>query len=258
VTKYEVFIEPNSGHFFRPQCTPDGTSDAPYAVVRLSLMVYADLHKAAAKIGREITVVGPELSSHGEAKPSAKCRSWSPVAFIAAMGKAKAELCREMPETCDQPLWDWFSIHPYGLSNSEPPDRVHFDGTLGFADYQTLRRTLCEAFGRESGQSCWVPVFYSEYGVQTLTPQGKVHLYKGKENVASVDFLTQVRFYQTAIRFTFCQRGVIGLLLFLNSDEPSFKGWQSGGHFVDDSAKPSLEGIRQAMLDAREGVTECR
>jgi hypothetical protein len=257
LTKVAVFLEPNSEYFWYPQCASGTDGDAPHSVTRLLMMVYDDLHKAAEAKGTEVTVIGPELSSHGQNQPSGDCKSWSPVDFILAMGKAKAEYCRQKPETCGQSLWDWFSIHPYGLTNDEPPNRVHFDGTIGFGDYKKLRQTLCKAFPRDSGQSCWTAVFYSEWEVQTVIPSSKAGLYSGKETVDAVSFPVHVEYTQEAIRFAFCQKGVIGLLMFLTFDEKALRRWQSGVYFVDGTAKPSLPGISQVLEAAAAGTIDC-
>jgi hypothetical protein len=47
---------------------------------------------------------------------------------------------------------------------------------------------------------------------------------------------------------TFCQKTVLGLLLFHLQDEPALAGWQSGLYYADGTAKTSLYLVRVAVF----------
>jgi len=55
-----------------------------------------------------------------------------------------------------------------------------------------------------------------------------------------------------------CQPNVIGILAFHVSDESALAGWQSGPYYADDTAKSSLQAIRDAANAAHAGtLTTC-
>jgi hypothetical protein len=260
VRLWSIGMEPNSGHFWYPQCTPDGQGDSPLAYSRIMALSYDALHKAEFERpgGLSLAVIGGELSSHGEEDPGSKCVSRSPANFVSEWGRAYRDSGRQEPE------FDILGYHPYGETNQDSPFQVHAGPEIGFNDYDRLRSALCKGFAG-TAQSCKVPVLYSEYGVQTVTPSDKLYLYSGKENVETVGFPTAVKFNLAAIHFGSCQRGVMGVMLFLLQDEPDLDGWQSGLFYaqdpIDPSAppepKPSQAPISEALLDAKAGLTSC-
>ena len=72
-----------------------------------------------------------------------------------------------------------------------------------------------------------------------------------------VDEKTQADHYDTAIRLSYCQETVVGILLFHLFDEIDLRGWQSGTRYVDDTPKASYEPVKAVAEAAREGRVEC-
>ena len=52
----------------------------------------------------------------------------------------------------------------------------------------------------------------------------------------------------------FCQKTVLGLLLFHAQDEPALAGWQSGLYYADGTPKTSLQPVRGAAFAVHRGV----
>ena len=55
----------------------------------------------------------------------------------------------------------------------------------------------------------------------------------------------------------YCQKNVIGLLMFHVSDEPDLVAWQSGMFYADDTPKASLHAVHDAAMAARGFSVHC-
>lgn len=232
--------EPNLNRFWLPQFGPDGENVASGDYVALLTEAY-DAAKAA---DEDVRIWGGALAPVGSDRPEGKRHTQSPGAFIAGMGEALRASGR------DEPPLDGFAYHPYPESSSTPPDLAHPNpesNRIGLADVDRLRAALREAFGRVP------PILYSELGVETEIPAEKRSLYAGDEVARPVDEATQAAFYERALELASCQPGVVGMLLFHSHDEPFLTGFQSGVYYVDGTPKTSLEPVREAIGEARDG-----
>jgi hypothetical protein len=257
---WQIGMEPNSSTFWRPQCRPGTVADAPVAFERLMALSYDALRNAEADRPGQLSlvVIGPAPSSHGENDPGNECTSHSPVRFFQDVGQALRRSGR------DDPIWDWASIDPYGLTNAEAPGVSHSGGTIGLGDLDELPRLLCQTF-QETAQPCKTPIFISEYGVETGVPADLLSRYRGKENVQVVDYDTHVLYYSEAIQIAYCRGWIRGFMSFLLIDEPDRGGWQSAQYYARDPsnldappvAKPSAARIQQKLFDAQDGAISC-
>jgi hypothetical protein len=153
---------------------------------------------------------------------------------------------------------DAFAIHPYMEASEDPPSAKHSaNTTITIADYPKLVRLLAQAFPGGAR----LPVYYTEFGVQTAVPPAKRSFYSDLASPArtdSVSFDTQAAYYKRALQLAYCQPTVRGLFLFHTFDEPDLGGWQSGLYFADRTPKPSLPAFKRAVADLRSGRVRCR
>ena len=244
VKYFEISNEPNLSFFWRPQFSSDGKNSSAQTYFRLLARSY-DRLKA---INPEIIVIGGALASRGGDDPGTSRKTSSPTVFIQKLGKAYRESGRT------RPIMDWFSIHPYGVNSSEPPDTLHPNSTtIGFADYDKLVALLGEAFDGTAQEGSSVPILYSEYGVETIISSEKVRLYRGEElpTTKPVSEETQAAYYKRALELAACQPTVVGVLFFHITDEASLnEGWQSGLYYADEKAKEgeSLQKASQPLV----------
>ncbi len=116
-------------------------------------------------------------------------------------------------------------------------------------------KLLGQAFDGTAQPGSTLPIFYGEFGVETVIPAAKSALYTGVEpaSVRPVDNATQAAFYREALAMAFCQPNVKTFLFFHAVDESNLDRWQSGTYYVDGTPKPSLAAVAQATRDARGG-----
>ncbi len=158
---------------------------------------------------------------------------------------------------------DGFAIHPYMQFSRVSPTETHSRNTsITVADYPKLVALLNEAFRGTAQPGARLPVYYTEFGVQTAVPRAKRSFYSDTESPGrsdSVGFRTQVAYYRQALALAYCQPTVKGIFVFHTFDEADYAGWQSGLYFADRTPKPSLQGFRHAVADLRAGkLTSCR
>ena len=55
----------------------------------------------------------------------------------------------------------------------------------------------------------------------------------------------------------YCQRNVVGLLMFHVSDEADLVAWRSGMFYADDTPKASLRAVQAAATAARDFSVRC-
>jgi hypothetical protein len=152
---------------------------------------------------------------------------------------------------------DAFAFHPYMQASGIPPTEAHPENTsITLADYPKLVALLDEAFHGTAQPGARLPIYYTEFGVQTRVPPGKLRFYEDLDSPArsdSVSFPLQAAYYRRALELAYCQPTVRGLFLFHTFDEPSLNGWQSGLYFADRTPKPSLPLFRRSVADLRSG-----
>jgi hypothetical protein len=241
--------EPNLGTFWNPQFGAGGSDLAARAYEDLLARSY-DAVKAARP---DVLVLGGALSPRGADRPGGMRPTHSPTAFIRDLGAAYRSSGRT------KPLMDAFAIHPYMEASRDSPAMPHPDNTtITIADYPKLVRLLAAAFPNGAR----LPVYYTEFGVQTPVPGAKRRFYADLASSASSDtvpYATQADYYRRALELAYCQPTVHGLFVFHTFDESSLDGWQSGLYFADRTPKPSLAPFEHAVADLRAGrFPDCR
>src|SRR4051812_34187305 len=239
--------EPNLNRYWLPQFNEDGSDAAAPAYESLLALTY-DAIKAA---DPDVTVVGGAVSPRGADKPDGVRPTHSPTVFIHDIGQAMRDSART------DPIMDGFAFHPYEDNSSvAPATGIHPNSTtIALADYDKLVASLGEAFGDYE-----MPIWYDEFGVESLIPAEKAALYSAAEPTTTkpVDETTQAAYYRQAVQLVFCQPNVRGLFLFHTADEKDLTAWQSGVYYADDTAKTSLKSVRTSLEQSRRGVvTHC-
>ena len=245
--------EPNLNTFWRPQFGARGRDLAAIAYADLLARSY-DAIKAA---NPEVLVLGGALAPRGGDRPSGFRPTHSPTAFLRDLGTAYRASGRR------RPLMDAFAMHPYMQASRVSPRVRHPRNTsITIADYPKLVALLHEAFHGTAQPGARLPVYYTEFGVQTKVPPAKRSFYSDEEASALADavgFGQQLEYYHQALTLAFCQPTVKGIFIFHVFDEADYSGWQSGLYFADGTPKPSLAGFRRAVADLRSGKLErCR
>ena len=246
VHDFIVGNEPNLNRFWMPQFAPDGSDAAATSYEQLLATTYDALKAVRA----HITVYGGALAPRGIDKPGTKRDTHSPTAFIADLGTAYRDSGRATP------IMDAFAFHPYP-ENSTIGFIPHPNSTsLGIADYDKLVALLGTAFDGTAQRGSSLPILYDELGIETQIPPEKASLYTGTEpsTTKPVTEDVQARLYEQAMAMTFCQKTVIGLLLFHVVDEKPLSAWQSGLYYADGTAKSSLQAVRGAAFTVHRGV----
>lgn len=244
VHDFIVGNEPNLNRFWLPQFGPSGEDVAAQSYESLLATTY-DAIKA---VHAHSTVYGGALSPRGSDNPSAARQTHSPTAFIADMGAAYRASGRQVP------IMDAFAFHPYPESSSIGPNFPHPRSTsIGLADYDKLVGLLGQAFDGTAQRGSTLPILYDEFGIETRIPPAKAHLYTGAEpkTIHPVDEATQARMYRQAMAMTYCNKTVMGILLFHVVDEVPLDRWQSGVYYADGTPKGSLPAVRAAAAAVR-------
>jgi hypothetical protein len=239
--------EPNLNRYWLPQFNADGSDAAAPAYESLLALAY-DAIKAA---DANVTVLGGAVSPRGADKPDGIRPTHSPTVFIHDLGQAMRDSGRTTP------IMDGFAFHPYeDTSSVAPATGIHPNSTtIALADYDKLVASLGEAFGDYE-----MPIWYDEFGVESIVPVAKAALYTGTEPTTTkpVDETTQAAYYRQAVQLVFCQPNVRGLYLFHTADEKDLTAWQSGVYYADDTPKTSLKSVRTSLEQSRRGVvTHC-
>jgi hypothetical protein len=239
--------EPNLNTFWEPQFGSGGRDVAAFAYADLLARSYDAIKQA----DPGVRVLGGAVSPRGADRPQGARPTHSPTAFIRDLGTAYRRSGRK------RPLMDGFAFHPYMQASRVSPTQAHPQNrSITIADYPKLVALLNEAFGGTAQPGARLPIYYTEFGVQTNVPPSKRALYsdfESPERSDSVGFATQAAYYRTAIQLAYCQPTVRGLFLFHTFDEADLGGWQSGLYFPDRTPKPSLPAFKKAVADLRNG-----
>jgi hypothetical protein len=240
--------EPNLNRWWLPQFNPDGSDAAAPAYEAL----LAETYDALKEVSPKIVVLGGAVSPRGEDVPNSIRPTHSPTAFIQDMGAAYRASNRSLP------IMDALAIHPYEDNSSVAPvdGRHPNSSTIAIADYDKLVTILGAAFDGTPQRGRTLPIYYTEFGVETQIPPAKASLYTGVEpaTIKPVPEDVQAEYYRQAVELAFCQPTVRALLIFHTIDEPDLNRWQSGLFYVDDKPKASLISFRRAAAEARRGV----
>jgi len=242
--------EPNLNRFWMPQFGPNGEDLAAQDY----MLLLARSYDALKEVSEDVNVIGGAIAPRGSDRPELPRDTHSPTAFIRDLGAAYRQSGR------DKPLMDLLAYHPYETNSSVPPGNPHPNSTtMTLGDYDRLVTLLGEAFDGTEQEGEDLPILYTEFGVESRVPPDKQDLYEGKEfaSVKPVDEETQAAHYDKAIRLAYCQKTVIGILLFHVFDEVDLRGWQSGTRYVDDTPKASYEPVKRVAEEARRGDVEC-
>jgi len=242
--------EPNLNRFWMPQFGPNGEDLAAQDY----MLLLARSYDALKEVSEDVNVIGGAIAPRGSDRPDLPRDTHSPTAFIRDLGAAYRQSGR------DKPLMDLLAYHPYETNSSVPPGNPHPNSTtMTLGDYDRLVTLLGEAFDGTEQEGEDLPILYTEFGVESRVPPDKQDLYEGKEfaSVKPVDEQTQADHYDKAIRLAYCQKTVIGILLFHVFDEVDLRGWQSGTRYVDDTPKASYEPVKRVAEEARRGDVEC-
>jgi hypothetical protein len=245
--------EPNLSTFWKPQFGPGGRDLAAAGYAGL----LADSYDAIKRVAPDVLVLGGALSPRGADRPRGSRPTHSPTAFIRDLGAAYRASGR------DHPLMDGFAFHPYMQFSRVSPRETHPRNTsITIADYRKLVALLDAAFRGTAQPGLRLPIYYTEFGVQTTVPRAKRSFYSDAQSPGrtdSVGFGTQAAYYRQALALAYCQPTVKGLFVFHTFDEADYAGWQSGLYFADRTPKPSLGPFRRAVADLRAGkLTTCR
>ena len=105
----------------------------------------------------------------------------SPTTFITDLGNAYRLSGRKLP------IMDSFAIHPYQDNSSTPPGFAHPNNTtIAIADYDKLVKLLGQAFDGTPQPGSTLPIFYGEFGVETVIPSAKSTHVHGQRRSSSV------------------------------------------------------------------------
>jgi hypothetical protein len=252
IRDFVVGNEPNLNTFWMPQFGADGRDVAASGYLDMLARTY-DALKA---VSSHIQVIGGALAPRGSDRPGTKRDTHSPTKFIDDLGEAYRASHRS------KPIMDAFAIHPYMRTSKLPPTDTHARSTtITIADYRKLVILLAGAFDGTAQRGQDLPVYYTEFGVQTVVPAAHRGAYtdlKSPSAVDAVDPQTQARYYGEALQLAACQPTVKGLFVFHTFDERDLAGWQSGLFYADQKPKPSLPAFRNPAAEARAAsLTHC-
>src|SRR5436190_2511183 len=244
--------EPNLNTFWMPQFGAGGKDVAATGYLELLARTY-DALKA---VSPQIHVIGGALAPRGSDRPGTKRDTHSPTRFIEDLGAAYKASGRT------KPVMDAFAIHPYMRLSKLSPTETHAESTtITLADYPKLVALLDHAFAGTAQRAGDIPIYYTEFGVQTHVPAADRHAYTDVNSPSAGDAVspdTQARYYREALALAACQPTVKGLFVFHTFDEIDLAGWQSGLYYADQKPKASLPAFQKAASEAREArLTRC-
>ena len=165
--------EPNLDTFWKPQFGATGLD--------LAASGYADLlarsYDAIKEVDPNVLVIGGSLSPRGADRPHGSRPTHSPTSFIRDLGAAYRASGRQ------KPLMDAFALHPYMEASRYSPTNSHPKNTsITIADYPKLVALLNEAFRGTDQRGATLPIYYTEFGVQTRVPAPKLGFYADSDS----------------------------------------------------------------------------
>ena len=238
VKHFVIGNEPNQPAFWRPQFDASGQIASARAFGPYLAAAY-DMLKG---VDPAITVIGVGLSPRGNDRPTAKNNiSTSPVRFLRALGAWYRKSGRTLP------LMDGFSFHPYPNEATDPLERGYAWPNAGFANLDRLKQALWDAFHGTAQPTTLegLSLHLDELGWQVETA-GRPG-YRGQENVAVTDEVTQAAIYGQLIREAACDPDVASLSFFGYRDDGLRAGFQAGLARADGTARPSAAAVQEAI-----------
>jgi hypothetical protein len=244
VTQFVIGNEPNQPAFWRPQFTRSGVNASAASFGRYLAAAYDALDA----VDPGLKVVGVGLSPRGNDKPRARNNiSTSPVRFLRALGS----WYRASERT--RPLMDGFSFHPYPNSATDPLERGYGWPNAGFVNLDRVKQALWDAFSGtpQSTTLDGLTLHLDEVGWQVDTSSRLG--YRGQENVAVTDEVTQATIYGELVRRVACDPDIEDLSFFGFRDDGLRTGFQAALYRADGSSRPALEAVRGAIAETAEG-----
>jgi hypothetical protein len=244
--------EPNLNTFWMPQFGPKGGDVA----ARDYFDLLARSYDALKDVSPKIRVVGGTLAARGVDRPGTGRDTHSPTRFIRDLGHEYESTGRS------KPIMDALAMHPYPGHSRIPPNVRHTTSrAITLADYPKLVHLLADAFDGTPQRGDGLPIFYTEFGVETPVPPGKRRFYTNFDAPDAADVVSpavQARYYRLAFQIAYCQPQVEGLFIFHTYDERDLQGWQSGLYYADQTRKPSLASFRHIAAAVRDGtIADC-
>jgi hypothetical protein len=259
VDRYILWNEPNLPLWLQPQNSCRGSKCTPYAPHLYRKLVRA-AYPAIKTVDPTATVLFGALAPNGEnsTKQNAKTR---PLAFIRSMGCVKVTLKRDRSGPCAgfKPLTgDGFAYHPHATKLAPNEAQVQPDNA-SIGDLTRLKATLDgtqRAGGLKKAGGGKFGLYFTEWGYQTMPP----------DKTRGVSLAKQSRWLQQGAYIAYRDPRVKLLTQYEWRDEPvrrsksdPYAGWQSGLHFRDDRAKPSLRTFANPFfIDQRPGSRAAR
>lgn len=244
VKQFVIGNEPNQPAFWRPQFDPAGANlSAPTFGPYL-----AAAYDTLKSVDPNISVIGVGLSPRGNDRPTAKNNiSTSPVRFLRALGAWYRTSGRVLP------LMDGFSFHPYPNEATDPLERGYSWPNAGFANLDRLKQALWDAFHGTAQPTTLdgLEIHLDEVGWQVGTA-GRPG-YRGRENVAVTDEVTQAAIYGQLIREAACDPDVASLSFFGFRDDGLRTGFQAGLERADGSVRPAAAAVQAAITETCAG-----
>jgi hypothetical protein len=238
VKHFVIGNEPNQPAFWRPQFDAAGQNASAPAFGPYLAAAY-DTLKAVAP---DITVIGIGLSPRGNDRPGARNNiSTSPVRFLRALGAWYRRSGRT------RPLMDGFSFHPYPNEATDALDRGYAWPNAGFVNLDRMKQALWDAFHGTAQPTTvdGLELHLDEVGWQVDT-SGREG-YRGQENVAVTDEITQAAIYGQLVREAACDPDVASLSFFGFRDDGLRTGFQAGLARADGTARPSAAAVQAAI-----------
>lgn len=235
IKEFIVGNEPNQTRF-----TPSECASGPATYVRMLAAAYDRLKP------RGISVVS-SLSPRGNDNCAAASNpSWSPVAFIDAMGKAYKALGRSAP------IFDVFGFHPYPNEPTDALDKGYQWPNIGFANLDRLKQALWDAFGGTAQPTVEQGLRFklAELGNQVGILPGLAGAYTGAENVRVTNEETQAQIYAQIVARAVCDSAIASLLFFGLYDEADLGRFQAALMRVDKSKRPSYDAVKAAIAQS--------
>ena len=239
--------EPNLDTFWKPQFGATG--------LKLAAPATRICSPAATTRSRRSTTtcscIGGSLSPRGADRPHGSRPTHSPTSFIRDLGAAYRASGRTKPLMDASP-----STRTWRRSRFPPTTRHPKNTSITIADYPKLVALLSEAFKGTDQHGATLPIYYTEFGVQTRVPLRKLSCLR-RQRLARCDRTASPRaaggLLPLCAELAYCQPTVRGLFLFHTFDEANLAGWQSGLYFADGTPKPSLPVFKRTVANLRNG-----
>lgn len=232
ITEFIVGNEPNQTRFTVSDC-----ASGPATYVKLLAAAYDRLH------ARGITVIS-SLSPRGNDNCTAASNpSWSPVAFIDAMGKAYKALGRSAP------IFDVFGYHPYPNEPTDALDKGYQWPNAGLANLDRIKQAIWDAFGGTAQPTVEQGLRFklAELGHQVGILPALAGAYSGAENVRVTTEEVQAQIYAQVVARALCDPSIASLLFFGLYDEADLGRFQAALMRVDKSKRAAYDAVKAAI-----------